>query len=235
MILSAHQPAYLPWLGYFDKIIKSNVFVFLDTVQFEKNSFINRNKIKTPQGSVWLTVPVKLKGHLDVPLLKIEIDHKINWQKNHLKSIYLNYKKAPHYKEGYFKIEGLYNTDYELISELCWDHLGFWLKELGIEKRIVRSSELPITSKKSDLILDLCRYFQADRYISGALGRNYLEEVRFKEAGISIEYQDYQHPVYPQLWGEFLPYMSIVDFWMNTQAYWLITGESKDDFFRRVG
>ena len=105
MILSAHQPAYLPWLGYFDKIIKSDVFVFLDTVQFEKNSFINRNKIKTPQGSVWLTVPVKLKGHLDVPLLKIEIDHKINWQKNHLKSIYLNYKKAPHYKEGYFKIE----------------------------------------------------------------------------------------------------------------------------------
>ena len=99
----------------------------------------------------------------------------------------------------------------------------------------MRSSELPITSKKSDLILDLCRYFQADRYISGALGKNYLEEVRFKEAGISIEYQDYQHPVYPQLWGEFLPYMSIVDFWMNTQAYWLITGESKDDFFRRVG
>jgi hypothetical protein len=235
MILTAHQPAYLPWLGYFDKLLRSDIFIFLDTVQFERNSFINRNKIKTPQGSVWLTVPVKLKGHLDVPLSEIAIDSKIAWKKNHLKSIYLNYKKSPDFEKSYSKIEGLYQKDYELISELCWDQLGFWLREMGIEKTIVRSSELPISSKKSDLIIDLCRYFQADHYISGALGQNYLEEERFQEAGITIEYQDYRHPVYPQLWGGFLPYMSIVDFWMNTHEYWLITGESKDDFFQRMG
>jgi hypothetical protein len=235
MILSAHQPAYLPWMGYFDKIMKSDIFVFLDMVQFEKNSFINRNKIKTPQGPTWLTVPVKLKGHLKLTLMEIIIDSKYNWQRNHLKSIYLNYKKAPRYEECYFKIEELYQKEYEFISELCWDQLRFWLKEIGIETKLVRSSELPIISKKSDLIFDLCRYFQADHYISGALGKNYLEEDRFNRADITIEYQDYQHPVYHQLWGDFIPYMGVIDFIMNTDNYWLITGESKDDFFKRMG
>jgi hypothetical protein len=100
----------------------------------------------------------------------------------------------------------------------------FWLHELGIERKIVRSSQLPVRSKKSDLVLNLCEYFGADQYLSGALGRNYLNEADFHQAGITLKYQQYQHPVYPQLWGDFFPFMGIIDFWMNTQEYSLISG-----------
>lgn len=227
MILSAHQPAYLPWLGYFDKIMKSDVFVFLDSVQFEKNSFTNRNKIKTPRGAIWLTVPVKTKGHLGMTINEIEIDNKTKWRQDHLKAIFLNYKKANRFEECYSKLERLYKKEYQLLSELCWVHLTFWLQEIGVDKKIVRSTQLPITSKKSELILELCRYYNADHYISGVLGRDYLNEDDFKKAEITIEYQNYNHPVYPQLWGDFAPYMSIVDFWMNNDKHCLIKGDSR--------
>ncbi len=232
MILSAHQPAYLPWVGYFDKMIRSDIFIFLDSVQFEKNSFTNRNKIKTPAGATWLTVPVKTKGHLDNTIMETEIDNQKRWRHDHLKAIFLNYKKAPRFDECYHKLENLYGKEYMLLSELCWDHLIFWLKEIGLERKIFRSSQLPVESRKSDLILDLCRHFGADRYISGALGKNYLNDGDFRGAGIKIEYQDYVYPQYPQLWGDFLPYMSIVDFCMNTDQYGLITGERQNGVFQ---
>lgn len=202
MILSAHQPAYLPWLGYFDKIIKSDVFVFLDSVQFEKNSFTNRNKIKTPAGATWLTVPVKTKGHLGNTIVETKIDNRKKWQHDHLKAIFLNYRKAPRFDECYHRLKNLYGKEYLLLSELCWDHLMFWLKEIGSEKKIFRSSQLPVEGKKSTLILNLCRHFGADRYISGSLGKNYLNEDDFREVGIKIDYQDYIHPQYHQLWGD---------------------------------
>lgn len=224
MILSAHQPAYLPWLGYFDKIIRSDLFIYLDSVQYEKNGFINRNRIKTPQGPLWLTIPVKTKGHIGLTIREMEIDNTIRWQKKHLNSIYANYKKAPRFEECYEKLEVLYSKQYIYLSDLCWDHMKFWMKEIGIVKRLVRSSELHCKGKKSNLILDLCKYFGAKQYLSGILGKGYLDDVDFLRNGIIIEYQNYEYPVYPQLWGEFTPCMSIVDFWMNTNLYCLITG-----------
>lgn len=219
MILSAHQPAYLPWLGYFDKIIRSDIFVYLDTVQLEKNSFTNRNRVKTSQGTTWLTVPVKMKGHLSKPLLDIEIDGSQDWRKKHLNTIFMNYKKAPKFEECYPKLEALYQNHYLLLAELCWDQLLFWLKEFGINTQIIRSSNLPIDAKKSDLVLELCRHFSADYYISGALGKDYIQVEDFERCGITIEFQEYRHPLYSQLWGEFVPYMSILDFWMNMSDY----------------
>lgn len=228
MILSIHQPAYLPWLGYFDKLARSDVFVFLDNVQFEKNSFINRNRIKTPQGALMLTVPVRSRGHTASTLKETELDNSRHWKSKHLKSIFLNYRAAPRFDACYPKLEALYAADDALLADMCFRQLQFWLRELGVEKKVVRASSLPLTSRKSELVLDICRYFGADRYISGALGRDYLDEEKFADAGIRIEYQDYRHPVYPQLHGEFLPCMGIVDFWMNTdrfEAIWKGTGE----------
>jgi hypothetical protein len=215
MILSAHQPAYLPWLGYFDKIAQADVFVYLDTVQFEKNSYINRNRIKTPQGAQWLTIPVKAKGHLSATLRDATIDDRQPWRRKHLKAIAMNYRKAPRFETCFPKLEALLAGTESNLAEICWQQLRFWLDELGIATRVVRSSELPAMSSKSDLILDLCKHFGANHYLSGALGRDYLVESDFRTVGITVEYQDYVHPVYPQLWGEFLPYMSIPDFWMN--------------------
>lgn len=223
MILTAHQPAYLPWFGYFDKLIHSDIFIYLDTVQYEKNSFTNRNKIKGPQGAIMLTVPVFTKGHTSETLRETKIDNRFNWRKKHLSTIYMNYKKAPFFEENYPKLEHLYDEEEESLSDFCFNQLKFWLSELHADKtRIVRSSTLDIVSKKSDLVFDLCSYFKADHYISGALGKDYLEEDKFEKNGIAIIYQDYHYPEYPQLWGSFLPYMSILDFWMNSKDFDLI-------------
>lgn len=224
MTLSAHQPAYLPWLGYFDKLIRSDIFVYLDSVQYERNSFINRNRIKTSRGEIWLTVPVKMKGHLKKTIAEMEIDNRQNWKTKHLNSIYLNYKKAPYFEKSYESLKGLYMKEFGLLSDLCYEHLLFWFEFLGIKKDVRKSSSLPVKDKKGDLVIGLCRYFKADHYISGALGKDYLDRESFGRLGIGIEFQDYRHPVYPQLWGDFLPYMSILDFCMNTNRYELITG-----------
>ncbi len=215
LTLAAHQPAYLPWLGYFEKIARADVFVYLDTVQFEKNSFINRNRIKTPQGAQWLTVPVKAKGHLQTTLRDIEIDSSQPWRVRHVKSIAMNYSRAAHFRHGFPRLESLFEEVNTLLAELCWTQLCFWLDMLQIKTRVVRSSTLPITGTKSDLVLQLCRHFGADRYLSGALGRDYLVGDDFAAAGVELEFQQYVTPVYPQLWGAFLPSLSIVDSWMN--------------------
>jgi hypothetical protein len=215
MILSAHQPAYLPWLGYFDKIARSDLFVYLDTVQFEKNSYINRNQIKTPQGALWLTIPVKTKGHIANTLLSTKIDDSQPWRSKHLKSILMNYKKAAGFDERFPKIENLLSYQETNLADYCFHQLLFWLSELGITTPIVRSSELPISSTKSDLVLDLCSYHQAGQYLSGALGRDYLVEEDFRKTGITIEYQDFKSQHYAQLWGGFIPKLSVLDWWLN--------------------
>ena len=127
MIISIHQPAYLPWLGYFDKIIHSDVFVYLDTVQLEKNSYSYRNKIRTPQGSTWLTIPLKMRGHTSSTIKDVLIDNSQQWKKKHLKCIYYNYKKSPYFDELYSKLEVLYEDEYELFSDLAYNHLLFWI------------------------------------------------------------------------------------------------------------
>ena len=215
LTVSIHQPAYLPWLGYFDRIAASDVFVFLDTVQFEKNSFTNRNRIKTPQGPQWLTVPVLAQGHFDKSLIEIEIDGRQDWRKKHLRSIEQNYRRAPFFAERFDRLATAYASAQRCLAELCFCQLTFWLHELGIPTRVLRASELAVEGAKSDLVLALCRAVGATTYLSGALGRDYLHEEQFSAAGIALSYQDYDHPTYPQLYGDFLPALSVVDFWMN--------------------
>lgn len=215
MKISAHQPAYLPWLGYLDKIARSDVFVFLDGVQFEKSSFINRNRIKTPNGPQWLTIPLKMKGHMSGTIASMVIDDGQPWRTKHLKSIEANYARAPFFQHAYPDIRELILMDESSLAELCWQQLQFWTRLFNFKARIVRSSELAIDKKKSDLVLALCEYFSADGYLSGAQGRDYLDEAAFSSAGIRVEYQDFQHPVYPQLWGAFEPRLSVLDYLFN--------------------
>lgn len=215
MILAAHQPAYLPWLGYLDRIAIADVFVYLDTVQFEKNSYINRNRIKTPVGAKWLTIPVKTRGHMSATLRDTEIDCTRSWREKHLKTIEMNYTRATQFRTCFPKLKSLLADNSGSLAGLCFRQLRFWLEEFRISTRIVRASELQVSTSKSALILDLCRELGATRYLSGALGRNYLVREDFAAAGVAIEFQSYTHPIYPQLWGEFLSHMSIVDFWMN--------------------
>ena len=220
MMLSAHQSAYLPWLGLLQKVARSDVFVYLDAVQFEKNSFSNRNRIKTPQGPLWLTVPVKAQGHTSATLNDLVLDDAQPWRAKHLKSIEANYCKAPHFDACFAKLAGLLSppthSPQVTLADFCWQELQFWLAEFGVRHtRLLRQSTLAPTGRKSDLVLDLCRQLGADHYLSGALGRDYLRLQDFKLAGVEVSFQQFQHPVYPQRWGEFMPGLSVVDFWMN--------------------
>jgi len=215
MVVSIHQPAYLPWLGYLARIACSDLFIFLDTVQFEKNSFINRNRIKTPNGPLWLTVPVCLKGHVSKVLTDMRISNQNDWVRKHLRSIEQHYNHATMFSEHFPTLSAEFSKNHSLLTELCFDQLHFWLRELCIENKIIRASDIPVNEKKSDLILSLCRYVGANIYLSGPMGRYYLKEDDFIEKGIQIKYYNYVHPVYYQLYGNFIPDLSIVDYWMN--------------------
>jgi WbqC-like protein family len=217
LIVAIHQPAYLPWLGYLARIAAVDAFVFLDTVQFEKNSFINRNKIKSSTGPVWLTVPVQQKGHLSKALREVEIDESTDWRTKHLRTIEQNYRRAPYFQVRQEYLEQLVGRGNSALSDLCFEQLKFWTQALTISTPILRASNLPVAGTKSDLVLNICKHLNATAYLSGPLGKGYLDEASFQQAGISISYHQYIHPVYNQLYQDFIPGMSVVDYWMNTQ------------------
>ena len=185
MIVSINQPAYLPWPGYFDRILKSDVHIILDHVQFEKNSLTNRNKIKTPQGWSWLTVPVKTKGKFkDCAIKDLETNDQIKWPHKHWQSILANYKKAPYFDQYKEFFEDIYSQDWTLLNDIVSETNKYLMQSLKIETKIISSSNLELTKTKSDLVLELCEKVDATTYISGPLGRDYLEVESFKQRGI---------------------------------------------------
>jgi hypothetical protein len=215
MIVSIHQPAYLPWLGYLDRIARSDVFIFLDTVQFEKNSFTNRNRIKTANGPLWLTVPVLSQGHIGKTLRDLEIDNRQDWRSKHLRSIEQNYRRAPFFADRFARLKTLYSQVQNSLTELCFEQLKFWTVEFGLSARLLRASELAVQGTKSDLVLALAAAAGATDYISGPQGRGYLDEPSFRDAGIKLHYHDFSPRPYPQLYGEFVPAMAALDYWFN--------------------
>jgi len=220
MIVSIHQPAYFPWLGYFDKIIQSDIFVYLDTVQFQKNSFQNRNKIRTSQSWIWLTVPVITKNVLfTTPLNKIKIDNKQKWRKKHYQSICMNYSKSTHFKKYRPLIENYFTKEWEYLSDLCFKMLIDFLNILNISTTIIKSSDMKEKNvSKNDLILEICKDLKATTYFSGKCGQDYIDEDSFNKHNIDVVFQDYEHPVYNQLYSGFEPYMGIIDLLMNELA-----------------
>jgi len=215
MILTAHQPVYLPWLGLFHKISLAEKYCIFDIAQYQTKDYNNRNKIKTNSGDIWLSVPVESKDHFQKKICDIKIINN-GWNKKHYKSIYLAYKKAEYfdrYISGFEQI--LVQSQYVFLTDLCFDILQYMLKALNINIHIVKASDYDFSGYKSDLVLDMCVQLGATKYIFGALGRNYADEPSFKEKGIDIYFQDYQHPEYKQLHGAFLPYMSAIDLLFN--------------------
>ena len=215
MILTAHQPAYLPWLGLLHKMAISDTYVYLDNVQFEKNSFTNRNKIKSVNGPIWLTVPVSLKNHIKKTIKEIKIASNLDWRKKHWKSLYLNYKKTPFFNRYSDFFENIYKKQWYYLTDLNEYMLKWFLKEIGIKAKYYKASEINFKRYKSDLVLDICKKLKADLYVSGAMGKDYIKEKNFSRESIKIYYQNYKHPQYSQLHGDFLPYMSIIDLLFN--------------------
>jgi len=218
MIISVHQPQFLPWLGYFDKINSSDVFVLLDDVQFKKNEWQNRNRIKTAQEEQWLTVPVlHIFGQ---KICDVKINNNENWKKKHLNAIALNYSKTPFYQDYRDFFEKIYTQDWETLYEINSCFIIELCKILGIKTKIVKSSDYEKSEEPTQRLVDLCKTFKADTYISGADGPQYMNMDSFNEANINIIVQSYNHPKYQQnnfskKNDKFLSHMSIIDLLLN--------------------
>ncbi|MFC1630187.1 WbqC family protein [Patescibacteria group bacterium] len=216
MILTAHQPEYLSWIGFFDRIYQADIFVVLDDVQYQKGGFINRNKIKTSQGWQWLTVPVKEReGRKKIN--EVAINNQADWAKSHWKAMSCNYSNATHFKEHADFFKGVFDKEWEMIAELDVFLLENIMNLLGIKKRIERSSLMNVTGEATERLVNMCKELGATTYLSGPGGREYMEMEKFKEANINVIFQDFVHPTYPQLFKEkdFIPYLSIVDILFN--------------------
>jgi hypothetical protein len=210
------QPGYLPWLGFFEQIYKSDIFVIYDDVQYDKYGWRNRNRIKTANGIQFITVPVSV-NFKERPLInQVKIDNKINWRKKHLFSIRQNYSKAPFFKKYIHIFEETYSEEWEYLVEIDLHFILKLVECLGMgHKEIVMASSLNIKGKRIERLIRICKKFNATIFYEGASGKNYIDEAHFTEHGIKVEYQDYKHPLYKQLYGDFIPYLSVIDLIFN--------------------
>jgi hypothetical protein len=216
MIVSINQPAYLPWLGYFHRIAVSDTHIVLDHVQFEKNSFTNRNKIRTLEGWCWLTVPVMTAGKFGcLPINEIEITNEKKWAAKHWQSLRFNYAKAPFFAQHAAYFEDVYARPWRKLADLAGEITAYLLNAFDIKTPLHFSSRMKVSGKRDELVLNLCRELGATVYLSGPLGRNYLREDLFQSAGIAVRYDDYHHPTYRQVHPGFEPYMAALDLLFN--------------------
>lgn len=218
MIVSINQPAYLPWLGYFDRIARSDLHIVFDDVKIERNtstSFTNRNKIRTAQGWAWLTVPIRRLDEPDDEIInRVQVDGS-HWANKHLRSIVQSYSRAPHFAEHRDWLEGFYSRPQSHLAPLLRESTEYLLDALGIGTPLLYSSEMKVDGQKSELVLNLCKSAGASTYLSGPFGRDYLDVASFEAAGIKLKFDDYEHPIYPQLHAGFQPYMSVIDLLFN--------------------
>lgn len=216
MILTAHQPPYLPWLGFFAKVDKADVFCWFDDVQYEKKGWGNRNYIKTHNGALMLSVPVESKGHFEKKICQIEIVAD-GWVRKHLRSIELAYSKATYFKRYYAALADILSRyeDGGLLSEMNIDLCEFLFYELGMSVKTEKASDYMFKGIKSDLVLNMCQQLGASKYIFGGEGENYADVLSFRKAGVAVDFQNYKHPAYTQLHEPFLPNMSIIDLLFN--------------------
>jgi len=213
MTLVILQPGYIPWLGFFDQMNKADLFVIYDDVQFDKHGWRNRNRIRTKDGWMWLSVPVLSSGK---PLLKdTMIENKHNWRKKHLASILQNYGKTPYFGEYFDKISNILSRPHERLIDLDMALILLFKEILNIDTPSLLSSNLSTKGKATQRIQGICKELGADEYLSGDAGSNYLDEKLFSENGIKLKYHNYDHPKYRQLYSPFLPYLSVVDLIFN--------------------
>lgn len=230
MIIGILQPGYLPWSGFFEQMYRSDVFVIYDDVQYDKEGWRNRNRIKTASGIQWLSVPVQCKLS-EAPLItEIKIDNKVNWRKKHLASIRQNYIKSIYFKDYIDFFEDAYRREWEYLLDLDLFFIEGLAKFLGMGDKIIhRSSELNVQGDRIGRLINLCKHFGADTFYEGYSGKNYIDENIFLAEGIKVDYQHYRHPVYRQLYGEFVPFLSVIDLLFNYghESSAILTGNEK--------
>jgi hypothetical protein len=208
--VAIHQPHYLPWLGYLAKWAAADLFVFLDTVQYEKNGWQNRNRIKTPTGAQWLTVPVRAR--LGMPILDVPIDDDSPWARRHLASIEQAYARAPGLARHRNALRDFYARKWTHLLPVATASAEWLARAFGIRTPVRAASELSVTTTDpTSRLVALCRAVGATTYLAGPDGAKYMDLPQFAEAGIAVQEQRYAHPEYPQAHGPFVPFLSALD------------------------
>lgn len=209
-----HQPDFMPYLGFFHRLFSCDVLVLLDHVQLLKRGWHHRDKIKGPQGELWLTVPIERKSNVQ-KINEAKIDYCQNWINKHLKRIRGCYQKASYFPEVYASIEEIYNYQHELLVQLNRSLLNFFIKYFKLNVEILLSSEMNLTTQKNKLLVDIVKKVDGTIYLTGSGSKDYLQPSCFEHHGLEVKWQDFRHPVYPQLHGAFISNLSCLDFTMN--------------------
>ena len=209
------QSNYIPWKGYFDMIAAVDEFILYDDMQYTRRDWRNRNKIKTPQGTKWLSVPVKVKGKYEQKIKDTEVDG--DWASSHWKSLELNYSRAPHFAEIKAWLEPLYSaTPYSHISPLNRAFIEAVCRYLDIKTILSNSWDYTLIDGKSDRLANLCIQAGGTEYISGPAAKGYIDNDAFTDRGLKLTWFDYDgYPQYPQLWDEFAHGVTILDLLFN--------------------
>ncbi|MDE2058809.1 MAG: WbqC family protein [candidate division NC10 bacterium] len=225
MRLGAVQPGYLPWLGFFDQIACCDVFILYDDLPYSRHSWRNRNKIKTPHGWGWLTVPVVNRGLCSKSIREVEISSQSHWGRGHWNQIRQCYARAPYFQAHEAFFATLYERSWRYLADLDLEIIFYLLGVLGIETKILISSQeglerdyrsaQPGGKDPAGRVAFLCRRLGAQRFLEGAVGRSYIDPSRLESLGITLEFHDYRHPSYYQLYGSFIPYLSVIDLLFN--------------------
>jgi len=208
-----HQPDFIPYIGFFHRLLDCDLFVILDDVQFLRRGWHHRDKIKTPQGEKWLTLGL-IKSPQETKINEILLKDD-GWKEKHLDFIKNNYKKSKFFHEVYPYIEKLYVNKIDKMIDFNMLSIKMLLELFEIEVEIVYSSKYEVTSKANNLLVDILEQVSASHYLSGTGAKNYFEKEPFEDKKIEVIWQDFKHPVYPQLHGEFVPYLSSIDMLFN--------------------
>lgn len=212
--VAIHQPHYLPWLRYFEKVARADVFVLLDDIQFSKNGWQNRNRVRTYTGTTLLTVPVH--AALGAPINAVTIDNRAPWARKHARTLVESYRRAPHWDRCAPLLDAVYGKHWDSLAELNAAMLTLLLEVLGIQTPVVRASTLQVTGQATQRLVNLIRAVGGDTYYSGAYALDaYLDAATLERAGIALELQHWECPHYPQVHGDFIPDLAIIDLLAN--------------------
>ena len=219
-----HQPDFIPYLGFFHRLIETDIFIILDDAQFIRDGWHHRDQVKNSAGKTWITLPVN-REDLFKTIRDVRLVQPQDWKTKHLNQLKENYRKAPFFGMYFPRIEAIYAKNHDRLIEINLDFLEFLFEFFNLEPRPLFSSDLHIPGKSTDRLVELVQQVGGDRYLTGTGSRAYLEEVKFTEKGIAVAWQKFDPPDYPQMHGEFISHLSSIDMVFNL-------GPAAKDFIR---
>ncbi len=209
MRVTIHQPQFLPWLGYLDKIDQADLFIMLDTVQFKKNEWQNRNRIRTAKGWQWLTVPVL--QHFGQRIDEVLMNPTVTWKAQHLRALDMHYARAPYRNRYLAQLREIYSAPWNKLSDLNKATVQWLLEAFGITTLVHHASDYAARDEPTDRLIDLCQVVGATEYLAGPGAEHYMDKPRFESSGVRLDIQVFQHPIYRQVYEPFEPNLSALD------------------------